>query len=425
MKAELERISPTSVKLSITVPFDEMGPSLDRAYANIAKQVNIPGFRKGKVPTRVIDQRVGRGAVLEEAINDAVPAAFDEAVKDNNLMPVGRPVIDITEIAEDSHIAFTAEVEVRPEFDLPAFDALKIEVDAVVIEPAAVDEQVDGLRARFATYKSVERAAAVGDVLLVDINGSLDGEEIADLQASALSYELGTDGMLPGFDEAVAGAMTDESRTFKFTPEAGEHSGRDIDVAVTVRAVRERELPAFDDAFAQLASEFDTAVELRADVETRLARLKRMEQGYQAREKVQDALLGAVDFPLPEGIIKAEVDEHFQDGHGDDAHKAEFVENSRKSLKAQFIFDKIAEAEQLSVSEQELSAWLIQNAPRYNMSPQDFADALVRSGGVQMAVADVRRAKALEVALKSAQIVDSKGVIVNLDDLDQDLAQLS
>lgn len=425
MKAELERISPTSVKLSITVPFDEMGPSLDRAYANIAKQVNIPGFRKGKVPTRVIDQRVGRGAVLEEAINDAVPAAFDEAVKDNNLMPVGRPVIDITEIAEDSHIAFTAEVEVRPEFDLPAFDALKIEVDAVVIEPAAVDEQVDGLRARFATYKSVERAAAVGDVLLVDINGSLDGEEIADLQASALSYELGTDGMLPGFDEAVAGAMTDESRTFKFTPEAGEHSGRDIDVAVTVRAVRERELPAFDDAFAQLASEFDTAVELRADVETRLARLKRMEQGYQAREKVQDALLGAVDFPLPEGIIKAEVDEHFQDGHGDDAHKAEFVENSRKSLKAQFIFDKIAEAEQLSVSEQELSAWLIQNAPRYNMSPQDFADALVRSGGVQMAVADVRRAKALEVALKSAQIVDSNGAIVNLDDLDQDLAQLS
>ena len=425
MKSAVETLSPTRVKLSVEVSFEELEPYISNAYKAFGERINIPGFRKGKVPTRVIDQRVGRGAVLEEAINDAVPAAFDEAVKENKIVPVGRPVIDITEIVEDSHVAFTAEVEVRPEFDLPNFDSLKIEVDAVEIDPDAMQEQIDGLRSRFATYKAVERAAAIGDVLLVDISGSLDGEEISDLQASALSYELGTDGMLPGFDEAVAGANTEDVRTFTFVPEAGEHAGRDISVAVTVRAVRERELPPFDDGFAQLASEFDTAEELRADVEKRLARLKRMEQGYQAREKVQDALLAAVDFPLPEGIVQAEVEEHFQDGHGDDAHKAEYVENSRKSLKAQFIFDKIAETEELSVSEQELSAWLIQNAPRYNMSPQDFADALVRSGGVQMAVADVRRAKALEVAIKAAQIVDSKGVIINLEDLDQDLAELS
>ncbi len=425
MKAELEKLSPTAVKFSITVPFEELQPSLDRAYARIAKQVNIPGFRKGNVPSRIIDQRVGRGVVLEEALNDAIPSAYDEAVRDHKIVPVGRPAVDVTELAEDSHIAFTAEVEVRPEFDLPGFDSLKIEVDAVVIDAAAIEEQVNSLRTRFATLKPVDRAAANGDVLLIDISGNLNGDDIAELSASALSYELGTDGMLPGFDEAILGASKDETRTFVFTPEQGEHAGQAIDVNVVVRAVRERELPELNDDFAQMASEFDTVAELTADLETRLARLKRLEQGYQAREKVQDVLLDAIDIPLPEGVLAAEEEEHFKDGHGDEAHKAEFVANQRKSLKAQFVFDKIAETEEIAVSEQELSAWLVQQAPRYGMSPQEFADALVKSGGVQMAIADVRRAKALEVALRAAQIVDTNGVIINLDDLDADMAALS
>jgi trigger factor len=257
--------------------------------------------------------------------------------------------------------------------------------------------------------------------LLIDIKGELDGESIEELNAQALSYELGTDGMLPGFDEAVAGAAKDETRSFIFTPEAGEHEGKAILVSVSVRAVRERELPELNDDFAQLASEFDTVAELRADVEKRMARLKRLEQGYQARERVQDALLNAIDIPLPEKVLEQEIEEHFKDGHGDDEHRAEFIENQRKSLKAQFIFDRIAEAEALSVTEQELSAWLVQQAPRYGMQPQEFADALVQSGGVQMAVADVRRAKALEVALKNAQVVDSNGTLINLSELDSDL----
>jgi trigger factor len=425
MKAELEKLSPTAVKISIHVPFEELKPSLDRAYVRIAKQVNIPGFRKGNVPQRIIDQRVGRGVVLEEALNDAIPAAYEEAVRDNKIVPVGRPTVDVTEIAEDSHIAFTAEVEVRPEFDLPGFESLKIEVDAVAVDADALNEQIDNLRTRFATLKPVERAAANGDVLLIDISGSLNGEDIAELSATALSYELGTDGMLPGFDEAIVGAAKDEARTFVFTPDQGEHAGQGIDVNVIVRAVRERELPELNDDFAQMASEFDTVAELTADLETRLARMKRLEQGYQAREKVQDVLLSAVEIPLPEGVLASEEEEHFKDGHGDEAHKAEFVENQRKSLKAQFIFDKIAETEEIAVSEQELSAWLVQQAPRYGMSPQEFADALVKSGGVQMAIADVRRAKALEIALRAAQIVDTNGVIINLDDLDADVAALS
>lgn len=424
MNIEVEKVSETAVKLTVSVPFAELEGEIQQAYTRIAKQVNIPGFRKGKVPSSIIDQRFGRGAVLEEALNQAIPAAYDKAVRENDLKPVAQPNIDVTELKDGEEVKFTAEVEVRPEFDLPAYDSLKIEVEAADVTPEKVDEQVDALRARFATLNTVERAAKDGDLLLIDITGELNGETIADLNANALSYELGTDGMLPGFDEAVRGAAKDETREFEFTPEAGEHEGQAIKVTVTVKAVRERELPELNDDFAQLASEFDTVAELRADTETRLARLNRLEQGYKAREQVQRVLTDAVDFPLPEAALQAEIDQHFQDGHGDDEHRSEFIENARKSMKAQFIFDKIAEIEELQVSEAELSTWLVQQAPRYQMSPQEFADALVRSGGVQMAVADVRRAKAIEIVLKAAQVVDSNGKIVNLDDLDADLAAI-
>ena len=225
MKVDLERPSQTAVKLSVSVPFEEMKPAFDKAYKRIAEQVNIPGFRKGKVPSRVIDQRFGRGVVIEEALNAALPDFYEQAMLEHNLVPVGRPNIDVTEIADESHIDFTVEVEIRPEFEIPSFDTLKVEVDAVEVDAASVDEQIDALRNRFATTTEVDRAAQNGDLLLVDISGELDGNDIADLSGSALSYELGTDGMLPGFDEAVAGAAKGETRTFEFTPEAGEHAG--------------------------------------------------------------------------------------------------------------------------------------------------------------------------------------------------------
>lgn len=425
MQTTVDKLSPTKVKLTVNVPFKELDHAFEHAYKGIAKQVNIPGFRKGKVPSSLIDQRFGRGVVLEEAVNHAVPEFYEQACVESNLYPVGQPSVEITEIVDNDHIAFTAEVEVRPEFDVPAYDSLKIEVDAVIVAGKDVEEQIDALRKRFATLTVVERAAADGDLLLVDIRGEADGEDVPDLNANALSYELGTDGMLPGFDDAVRGAKADEERSFVFTPEGGEHVGKGIVVTVTVKAVRERILPALDDEFAQMASEFDTVAELKADVEERLSRLKRLEQGYQARDKVQAALLDVVDFPLPEAALAAEYEDHFKDGHGDPDHIAEFKANQAKGMKAQFIFDKIAETEQVSVSEQELSAWLIQQAPRYGMAPQELADVLVKNGGVNMAIADIRRAKALEVVLKSVQVVDSKGAIVDLNALDEDVAALS
>lgn len=423
MKSTSETLTPTRVKLTVEVPFDELGPSLEAAYKTIAKQINIPGFRKGKVPARVIDQRVGRASVLEEAVNDVLPRAYDEALRENSVIPLGRPDIEVTEIQDGQSLTFTAEVDIRPEFDIPDYSGIKVEVDDAEISDDDVDEQLTALRGRFASLAPVERAAADGDVLLVDLSGAdAEGTAIEDLSGNALSYELGTDGMLPGFDDAVRGSAAGETRAFEFTPEVGEFEGQPLTVTVTVSAVRERSLPEADDSFAQMASEFDTIDELRDDVRTRLGRVRVLEQGMQARGKVHEALMELVDFPLPEGAVRAEVEEHFADGHaGDDEHRAEVEKNARDAMRSQLLLDKIAEAENVSVGESELSAWLLQSAPRYGMSPDAFAQALVQAGQLPMAIQDIRRNKALAVVTQKASVFDASGRPVDLEALDADL----
>lgn len=423
MKSDVEILSPTRVKLTVEVPFEELKPALDAAYGRIASQVNVPGFRKGKVPARVIEQRFGRGAVLEEAVNEAVPKAYEDAMRENDLVPLGRPEVDVTEIEDGQHVTFTAEVDIVPPFDLPDYDSLTVTVSNATASVDEVAEQLDALRGRFATLNEVDRAAEDGDVLLVDIAGeTAEGDAVEDLVGNALSYELGTDGMLPGFDEAVRGAAKGETRTFEFTPQNGDWAGIPLTVNATVTAVRERELPALDDDFAQLASEFDTVDELREDTAERVGRMKRLEQGSEARNKVLDVLMESVDIPLPEGVIAAEVEDHFADGHeGSDEHRAEVEQQARESLKSQLILDKIAAKEEVSVGESELSAWLIQQAPRYGMSPDAFAKALVDAGQVPMAIQDIRRAKALAVVLENATVVDEDGNTVDLKALDAEL----
>jgi len=423
VKSTAETLSPTRVKLTVEVPFDELAPSLDAAYQAIAKQVSIPGFRKGKVPSRIIDQRVGRAAVLEEAVNDVLPKAYEEALRENSVVPLGRPDVEVTEIADGQSLTFTAEVDIRPEFDLPDYSGIAVEVEDAEVTDDEVEEQLTGLRGRFASLTPVERAAADGDVLLVDLLGyEADGTSVEDLSGHAMSYELGTDGMLPGFDDAVRGATAGETRTFEFTPEGGEYVGRPLTVNVTVSAVRERALPEADDDFAQLASEFDTIGELRDDIRTRLGRVRVLEQGMQARGKVHDALLGLVDFPLPEGVIRQEVEDHFADGHaGDDEHRAEVEREARDGLRSRLLLDKIADAEEISVGESELSSWLLQNAPRYGMAPDAFAQALVQAGQLPMAIGDIRRAKALAVVTSKARVVDASGRPVDLETVDAEL----
>lgn len=417
MKSSVETVDPTRVRLTVEVPFEELKPSLDAAYRRIAAQVTIPGFRKGKVPAAIIDQRIGRGAVLEEAVNAELPKAYDAAVREHGLKPLGQPDVDVTGIADGEPLAFTAEVDVRPEFELPEYHGLAVTVPDAEVNDAEVAEQLDGLRARFASLTTVERAAAAGDFVTLDLSASRDGTPIEDATATGLSYEVGSGTLLDGLDAAVTGLSAGESATFTTALRAGEHEGADVDVAVTVTAVRVRDLPEADDDFAQLASEFDTLDDLTADLRTRLVDYKKLEQGIQARDRVLDALLELVDLPLPERLVQAQVSEHFGDGHGDAAHRAEVEEQTRKGLKAQFVLDAVAAKEELQVAEGELTEYLVRQAPRYGMSPEQFAQELIGAGQVPAVLGEVVRAKALAVVLGAAVVTDDSGNPVDLEAL--------
>ena len=422
MKTSVETLSPTRVKLTVEIPFAEMSESVEAAYRTIAEQVTIPGFRKGKVPSSIIDQRVGRGAVLQEAINEVIPDAYENAVKETKVNIASQPEIEVTKIEDGELLEFTAEVDIRPEFDLPDFATIEVEVDDIKVGDEGIDEELSSLRRRFATLVPVEREAVDGDLLLVDLSGTnAAGDDVEDLSAAAMSVELGDESILPGFDEALRGAKAGQTRTFEFVPSAGEYADQPITVSVMVSTVRERELPEPNDEFAMLASEFDTLEELRADIGERMERVKRMEQAMEARGKVHDAMLELLDIPVPEGIIDAEVSEHFTDGHGDDAHREEFISQTRDRIKSQFILDRIAEDEVVSVGESELSAWVIQQAPRYQMAPDALLSALVQGNQLPVAIADIRRGKALALVTSRATVTDASGAIVDLEALDAQL----
>lgn len=430
MKITLETLSPTRVKLLVEVPFADLEDRLAAAYKRIASQAKIPGFRPGKVPARVIDQRFGRGVVLQEAVNDALPGLYRDAAVEQSVNVLGQPDVEITELVDGEKLAFTAEVDVVPEFDVPDYGGIEVEVDDALVGEDEIDRQLDGLRRRFATMASVDRPAQAGDVIQLDIAGEIDGVPAEDYTISAYSHELGSNGLVDGLDDALVGVATGGVVVHRFVPEAGEHAGHEVTLNVTVADVRERELPAADDEFAQMASEFDSIDELVTDLGDRLARMRLMQQGFAAREKVLEALVGLVEIPVPQGMVDSQVEEHFATEHGeghvhdhdvedDEAHRAEVAEDVAKGVRTQFILDRVAEAEGLSVGQDELSQWLIAQAPRYQMSPDEFAKALVEAGQVQSAVADVRRAKAVDLIVAKAVIRDKSGNIVDLSVLEQ------
>ena len=415
MKSAVENLSATRVKVSIDLEFSELKPSLDAAYQRIASQVSIPGFRKGHIPARIIDQRFGKGAALDEAVNDAIPSSLSEVIVENNFVQMSRPDVDVTALDETVGLSFTAEFDIRPDFDLPDFGELKVVVEDPDVTDAHVEEQLDELRARFGSLKTVERASVDGDIVVVDLRGSHNDVEVPDLSAQGLSYELGSDGMVAGFDDAVRGASADEVRNFVFTPTNGEWAEKSVVVEVSVRQVRERELPKADDVFAQLASEFDTIDELRADLRDRLGRMRLLEQAYQARDLTQDALMEAIKVEVPAGAVADEISSHFQDGHGDDSHREEFESQARTGIKSRMVLDKIAESEDLQVNDAEMTQWLISEAQRYQMAPDQFADELVKAGQINAAVAEVRRTKALSFVLEQVQVVDKSGREIDLE----------
>jgi len=419
VKSAVETLNPTRVKLTVEVPFDELKPSLDAAYRSIADQVSVPGFRKGKVPPRIIDQRIGRGAVIEEAVNEALPRFYARAVEESAVRPLGQPTVDVTQVpdAPGSGLTFTAEVDVRPEITLPDLDGIAVTVDDLVVAEEDVATQVDTLRERFGTLAAVDKAAGDGDFLSVDLAARIGDEEIDSVKG--ISYEVGSGTMLPGMDEAVTGLSAGETTTFTAPLAGGEHAGEDSFVTVTVQAVKERNLPDLDDDFAALASEFDTLEELMGDVRQQVKQRKSFEQGLQARERLLDHLLEAIEVPVPEGVIEAEVHQHLEGEKRleDDEHRGEVTEQARKAMATQLLLDAIAEKLQVSEGQQEFVEYLVATAQEYGMDPNSFAKVVEEAGQVPAMVGEVARRKALAVVLERAEISDASGNPVSLDDL--------
>jgi len=418
LKSAVEKLSPTRVKLSIDVPFTELKPHIDGAYKSLSEKINIPGFRKGKVPAAMIDQRVGRGAVLDEAINAALPSFYSQAAKENDVLVIGRPNVEITELKDNEKFAFTVEVDIRPDIDLPNFSEIKIEVDDVKVSDVDVDEQIQSLRTRFGTLTTVEKTVAKGDFVTIDLVATKDGKVLDGGTANDLSYEVGSASMIDGLDEALVGLSTGGEKSFE-TSLVGMAEGEKGSVKVSVKAVKERELPPIDDAFAKLASEFETLAELKADLTTRLTRLKQMEQGAQARDLLVEKLTSSIDIPLPAEIIEEEVNTHLEkEGRLDDAkHRAEVNDEVKATITREFLLDSIVKAESVSVNESELTEYLVRAASRYGMTPDQFIKEVSQAGQVTTMVAEVARAKALAQVLSRVQVVDKSGKKVDLEAL--------
>ncbi|MCB1266256.1 MAG: trigger factor [Mycobacterium sp.] len=428
MKSTVEKLSPTRVRINVEVPFTELQPDFDRAYKQLAKQIRLPGFRPGKAPAKLLEARVGRGAVLEQVVNEVLPARYSEAVTAGELRPLGQPDIEVTKIEDGQELVFTAEVDIRPDIELPELATLKITVEPVEITDEEVEAELEALRARFGTLKGVERAARNGDFVSIDLSATVNGEEIPDGSAEGLSHEIGSGQLIEGLDEALVGLSEGESATFTTKLVAGEHAGEEAEVTVTLKSVKERELPEADDDFAQLASEFDTLADLRENLTSQVRRVKRIHQAEKIRDNALEMLLELVEVPLPEAIVAAQVDSALHDaihrldhdeekfaqaleaeGSSREKFDAENREAAEKAVKTQLLMDAIADELGIQVGQNDLSERLVLMSRQYGVEPQQLLQLLQQQNQLPAVFADVRRGLAVAAVVEAATVTDTEG----------------
>ena len=433
MKTDVEELSPTRVRLSVEVPFDELKPSLDKAYREVGRQVRIPGFRPGRVPPPVIDRRVGRDVVLNQAVNDAIPDLYAKAVADGDVYALGQPEVEITSLDDGKELTFTVEVDIRPKFDLPDLSSLAVTVDDTLVTPDEVAERLAMLQDRFASLKGVQRPVEESDHVSIDLSASVDGKPVEDAQASGLSYPVGSESLLDGLDQALIGMSAGESATFSSELAGGEFAGREADVTVTVHSVKAKEVPGLDDDFAQMASEFDTLGELRADTRTQLERDKAMRQVIQARDLALDALLDKVDIPLPESVVADEAKHNREsilnqlsragaslDGYlemtnqTEEQFEADIDQRARRAVKVSLVLDQLARTEELGVDQAELSAYVTRQAEQMGVAPDRLAQQLADNGQLSFAAAEVLRGKAMNLIAERVKVTDQAGHEVDI-----------
>lgn len=415
-----EKLGPTRVKLTIAVPPEELKPSIDHAYKHIAEQVNIPGFRKGKVPPPIIDQRIGRGEVLNHAVSEGLDRLFQQAVADEGLSTLGRPEADVTQWPEEKDFSgdliVSVEVDVRPEFTLPDYSKYTLEVEALAVDKNAVDAELDQLRERFASLVSVDRPITTGDFVQIDLVATI-GDNTIDT-ANSISYEVGSGQLIDGIDEALDTLTAGEATTFASELVGGDHAGETANIEVTVLSVKERELPEADDDFASIASQFDTIDELREDLTKEVERKGRLAQAQEARDKLVEKMVGELDLPLPDAVVEQEVHRHLEQENRlqDDEHRKEVTESTSKSLRTQFVLDELVSTLEIQPTQDELSSYLVQSAGQYGMEPAEFIQALNQQNQLGAVANEVSRSKALSQALTSVTVKDSKGKKVDLSD---------
>lgn len=413
MKTNVEKLNPTRVKLTIEVDQASFKPTLDKAYKTVSEQVSIPGFRKGKVPAQVLDQRVGKDQIIAQAINDGMDDFYREALKVEKLLPLGTPAADVKSAPAADDLAkpliIELEVEVRPEFKLPEYKGAKAKVEPVKVAKMDIETELDALRARFGTLKTVDRPAKSGDFTSIDLTAEMNGKQID--TATDISYEIGSGQLLDGIDEALETLTAGETTVFRSKLVGGDMAGQEAEVTVTLKAVKDRELPEADDEFAKLASEFDTLEELKKDIEAGLEVQLVRKQILQARDIIVDELVAKAKIPVSEEAIKREVEQHLE-GEGrqaDDVHRKEVTEESSKNFQVQLLLDAIVEAEGIRGEDQELIEYLAASARNYGMDPNDFVRQVANAGQVPYYAAELARRKAVDFLVEHAEITDSKG----------------
>jgi len=415
----VERLSDTRVKLSISVTPAELKPSIDHAYQHIAEQVQIKGFRKGKVPPLLIDQRVGRGEVINHAVSEGVDRFFRMATEEEKIRTLGRPEIIDTTLPKDDFtgdLVLVIETDVRPTFTLPKLDSLKVSIETSEVTAMQVDDELHAIRTRFGTLATVDRPAANGDFVVLDLTAMIGGKTVD--TASSISYEVGSGDLIEGLDEAVLTLTAGEKTTFKSTLVGGDNAGQEAEIEITVNQVKVREIPDADDEFAQVASQFDTIKELRADLKSQIEKRAVFDNATKAREALLDVLLSKVTIAVPEGVITDEVERHLaQEGREkDDAHRAEVTESTSRSFRVQILLDELAEKEGVEVGQDELLQYLMQSAQQYGMDVNEFIKIVSENGQISSMVGEVARSKSLSIALTKVKVTDSKGKAVDLSE---------
>jgi len=416
VKSTVETLEPTKVRLTVEIPVEELKSEMDKAYKSIANQVSIPGFRKGHVPARIIDQRFGRAAVIEQVVNEVLPGQYSAAVSENELRPMSQPEVEVTEIPSTTgeltgQLVFTAQVDIVPAFDIPEYGKdTVIEVDPVEVTDEDVQEELDALRGRFASLKTIKRQAKTGDFATIDLVATINGEEVDSV--SDVSYEIGSGTMLDGQDTALRKTHAGDVVTFTSTLKGGEHEGEEAEVTLTVKSVKERELPEADDDFAQMVSEFDTIDELKEDLKKQAAQTKQSQQALQARDRLVENLLSRTEILLPESVIEHELSHRVAEDASAKAKK-EAREAIEKEYRTEILAEELAKKNEVQVGQQELFDYAIQMSQNYGM---DINRLFSDPQQISAVVADLGRAKALIEVLSEVTVKDTAGNDVDLSE---------